>query len=243
MQKTWGIYNGFNPRNHPLNKWKEPCCSTCNQNLISWIDWWNVAIGFCRDCVNIYVVKSKWRPSPVVHLKAEISELVAHELYKIDAGEFNPEVKLLLELHDCIPLDRNQIEILCRMKSQLQSNKSIESKLYQHLIWSLLFNSEQLNKYLIKEYIEFVYENPHYFEYNGYEVWIGHEIDIVKRLEKYYKSELTKTIYNIWTKDGGKYPDYFFKSRLGFYVSLDDSEIKKYGTKFYEFAKRIRQRI
>ena len=41
MQKSWGIYKGFNPQTNLLHKWKEPKPVGCQIDLKPRIDWWS----------------------------------------------------------------------------------------------------------------------------------------------------------------------------------------------------------
>ena len=83
MQKSWGIYRGFNPYTDPIHKWKEPLCQSCHNVLKPWIDWNSYGcIAYCETCNDFYVVKSNWVPVSGIHPRAEISELTGHDVKK-----------------------------------------------------------------------------------------------------------------------------------------------------------------
>jgi len=245
MPKTWGIYRGFNPHTNPLNKWVEPVCENCNSNLQPWIDWVSHgSVGYCKKCNEFSVVKSEWIPSPHVHSKAEIGELVKHEVKKVEFDQTIIKNKYLWDCHENIPLSYTITEELDNYRRNLRTKTDNKNKLSEHLIWSLIFNSNSFNKSLIPEYIEFVLYNPHYFKiYDTYTLWIGHEIDIVNKLEKTFKKELTESIFNIWSLKKDEFTIHEYKMRIGFYVPKDVSQQKKYGIDFLNFATKIKRRI
>ncbi len=245
MSKRWGIYSGYNPHTNPLNKWVEPICKQCKSDLKPWIDWVSHgSIGYCEKCNEFSIVKSKWIPSPHVHSKTEIGELVAHHIKKIQTDQLAITTKDLWNYHENIPLDSTQIAQLIPINKRLQKLDTAESKLIQHLIWSLLLNSKRLNGDLVNQYIKFVFDYPHYLTmYSTYEIWIGDQIDVAKRLEKEYKDEILASVYEIWNKNKAKFSEHDFKMRIGLYIPLDDGFQTNYDKTFSDFLKRIRRRF
>jgi hypothetical protein len=243
MQKTWGIYKVSRSHTSPLNKWTEPCCAKCDHELEPWIDWWfSKSIGFCRNCNDLYVVNSKWKLSPEYHVRLEISELVGHEVEKLDLKGLRINVKKIISLHDLIPLEIRESRKVEKILRRLKKYKSQKSKLLQYLVWSLIFNSKEINRSIIKDYVNLIYMSPHYSKiYGKNEIWIGDEFDVVKRLDKNYSKEIIEAVYSIWINEKQELDLHQFKTRLGFYITTDDSKLDKYDDEFVEFIKSIRQ--
>jgi len=245
MQKTWGIYKGFIPHTNPLNKWKEPKCKWCNEDLAPWIDWVSHgSVGYCKKCNDIYVVKSEWKPSPHVHSKSEIGELISHKVKRVIVAKSLINISQLWEWHEKIKLDAISLDKLILQKEKIANNKDEQTILIEHLYWSLIFNSDFNDKKLVYDYIDFVFKNPHYYEIFGdYRLWIGHEIDIIERLEKTFKCEMIEQIYEIWKIYKLDFSINNFKLRIGFYVPKNDNCLNKYEEDFINFARKIRRRI
>lgn len=243
MQKKWGIYNGFNPKTNPLNKWHEPLCDKCESVLIPWIDWWNYGcIGYCESTNTLYIVKSDWRPSPEAHSRAEVDELIKHNSFAINTSHLTVDLNYIWNLHENLPIDKEDIQNLHEIKNTLDETE--EGLIITHLIWSLIFNSDYLTDELISEYLEFVFHNPHYFKTSkNIELWIGHELDIVQRIEKSHKKELINSLYKLWIKYKDEYSINDFKTRVGFYSSSEEFISLDYNTDFYTFCEQIKQRL
>ncbi|NPA44719.1 MAG: hypothetical protein GXO49_04225 [Chlorobi bacterium] len=79
--------------------------------------------------------------------------------------------------------------------------------------------------------------------FNEYELWIGHEIDIIERLEKTFKCEMIEQIYEIWKVHKLDFSINNFKLRISFYVPKNDDCLNKYEEDFINFARKIRRRI
>ena len=245
MRKTWGIYKGVNPNTNPLNKWIVPKCKWCNENLIPWIDWVSHgSVGYCKTCNDFYVVKSKWKPTPNVHLRAEIEELVTHKIKKIHINKLLINTLQLWEWHEKTNIDALTLKKIILQKKKIANSKNQQLILIEHLYWSLILNSDFTDKKLAYEYIDFVFKNPHYYKiFNEYELWIGHEIDIIERLEKTFKCEMTEQIYEIWNNNKLDFSTTNFKLKIGFYVPKNDDCLMKYEDEFINFARKIRRRI
>ncbi|MCH2235995.1 MAG: hypothetical protein MK078_17275 [Crocinitomicaceae bacterium] len=127
---------------------------------------------------------------------------------------------------------------------QLKEKQTDESLVFQHLIWSLIFNASQTKTGLINKYIHFVYEHPHYLKvFDKYDVWIGHEYDIANHIEKIFASEMITTIHEIWCEYKENYKTFHFQSRIGFYVPRNFKTFSNYSMEFIEFCAQIKRRL
>ncbi len=246
MQNTWGLYRGFNPITDPTHKWMTPQCTSCLSNLIPWIDWISQGtIGYCDSCKDFYVVKSTWKSIPGHDPKLELEELVKHHYFKIDFDKigFGEVNKMWLCMwNEIVHAHSTEFDKIMAYKQEFRGATK-EHILVQHLLWSIIFNSEIDERNLVTEYIYFLFKYPHPFSMKGINIWLGHEVDVAAHLDESYQIEIYNGIYQIWQGQKDIYTVGEFKKRIGFYVPLTDPAAGSFESKFIEFCGQIRRRI
>lgn len=241
QQRRWGIYTGFLGKNNPAECWREPDCERCTRVLRPWIDWvWHGSIGYCSRCEDFKIVESNWEPVPGVNPRAEMERLVSHKVQSLELfGDGFDESPWLWELHDLVPIDQ-QMAISVDQSRRQHRGSSESLVILEHMFWSLIWNSECLFPELLRQYLEFAFEHPHYVTYRGCEIWIGHEANLVEALEKNYSDEIVHCLYDIYCNTDINSEE--FRRRLGLYVPRSDNSISQYGADFLKYAQLSRVR-
>ncbi len=212
----WGIYRG--PNTDSIRKWQSPKCSKCNCSLTPWIAWWNYGcVGYCVDCNFFFIVKSHLRDADGVPLKAEVCQLERHEVVALDCRIFHAELnKKLWQLHENVHTSESCARDAYHLFCQVQDLND-QSVLLCHVIWSLILNSAQMSMEHVKEYLSFVLNHPHGMKVDGYYVWVGHEYDIAKAIDKSFGLDINSVIDQLYSGSSLSFSE--FKERLRFYMT------------------------
>lgn len=244
MINQWGIFRGFRKSKDRLNKWNEPKCEDCGTDLLPWIDWISHgSLGYCKNCKMFYAVKYHTQLSQNTHVREEISELVEHKLHRVQFEESIIGPEEIWKYYKQIPVDVDTLQNMVSIKQKLSSLESAESKLVEHLLWRIIFNSECFDKSMFVEYLMFVLEYPYFFEiFDDYEIWLGYEIDLVTYLETSNKIDIIDSIFEVWTLHNSNYTISQFKQRIGIFVAFDYNN-NDYGDEFISFLSKIKTRL
>jgi hypothetical protein len=125
-------------------------------------------------------------------------------------------------------------------RKKLRNFENEESKLVEHLLWRLIFNSEYFEKTLFFEYLEFCLKFPHFFKmFNEYEIWLGYEIDLACNFEKSNKELIYDSLYKVYKQNKDIYTIFQFKKSIAIFVLSDYLDYKKYEPEFDEFLSKI----
>lgn len=239
---TWGIYPGFNKRRGPWENWTPPLCAMCSRVLLPWVDWvGHGCIGYCEDCRELLLVWSDWEPHPDYHPKEEKSRLIAHHSRPtgLRSQGFEKD-QLLWEWHEAIPSSKETIHRANELRLA-QSGQSDELIVLEHLLWTIIWNTECRIPELLEEYLWFVYHHPHFVELDGRSVFMGYETYLVSELERKYGEEVLRTVHSIYLDTD--LPPLEFRMRLGFYLPASEEAYEDYEPEFVEYAMKAKRRL
>jgi hypothetical protein len=239
---TWGIYRGFNPHADPDDNWRIPVCGTCSHKLHPWVDWQSFGcIAFCLECGEFRHVLSLWEPVPGFHIRLEKARLVEHHVTPLGLRSAGlSSESLLWKWHESIPAKAGVLNAANRLR-EAHHGEAEALVVLEHMIWTLIWNSECSTPELLGEYLRFTFEHPHYVSFNSKSVWIGHEVDLALELERKYGEEVLGHVYSIYEEARVKPRE--FRKRLGFYLPTSESAYTGYGAEFTAFALEATRRL
>lgn len=238
---SWGIFRGFSAIQQRIENWQPPVCPKCKKELKPWIDWiYHGSIGYCTECRDLYAVRYFSQPSPNYHIRFEIEELKEHYYHKIEFDTAWITPQQVWDYYEKVPTAISDIEFINCERKKLSSFNYPESKLAEHLLWRIIFNSEHFDKALFLEYLKFVIKYPHFYKiFNEYEIWLGYELDLAVNIEKYNKEDIYETIYELWKQLGNEYSISHFNSTIGIFVIKEYFLYKKHESEFDDFLSKV----
>ena len=239
---TWGIYRGFNPRTDPTQDWRVPTCMMCSHDLLPWVDWVSHGcIGYCPRCRELLLVWSFWEPHPDFHSRQEKYRLLEHHTRPLGLRllGFDDE-PLLWKWHESIPSTEETIREADRLRREHRGEKE-RLVVLEHLLWSIIWNTDRDAPELLEDYLRFTFDNPHFVKLDGRDVFIGYEVDLAVELERRYGARVLRILHDIYREQEMEPRE--FRMRLGFYLPTDQAAYEGYPDRFVEFAMAAQRRI
>ncbi|MBN1434307.1 hypothetical protein JW921_06060 [Candidatus Fermentibacterales bacterium] len=239
---TWGIYKGFNPHADPTEDWSPPSCLRCGTGLLPWVDWVSHGcVGYCPGCRDLVLVWSDWEPHPGFHSRQEKYRLIAHHATPLQlASEGFGEDALLWEWHQAIPSSEETIRRANRLRLA-HSGESERLVVLEHLLWTIIWNTDRSAPELLDEYLRFAFRHPHFVRLEGRDVFMGYEVDLAVELERRYGERVLRLLQRLWEETRAKPLE--FRRRLGLYFPTDDRAYEGCPEGFLELARGVRRRL
>ncbi|EAQ63727.1 hypothetical protein MED121_03482 [Marinomonas sp. MED121] len=240
-QVKWGILQGFNPKSNSIKKWTNPNCESCKGALTPWVDWCSFSgcIGYCSNCSFFYFVKSRLIPASGIHSRAEVSELVGHDVVKVFQNLVDVRfAKEIWELHKKVSItfqDSNKVfDWINNLEEKIEY-----AVLLKHMLWTLIWNAKEKSFNHLRAYLNFVYEHPHYVKLGVHSVWVGHEADISREIEATFGCHVVEVLYELYERENLTPSE--FNSRLGFYIPQNNEYLEPFGKVFTDYAVKSRR--